>query len=498
MTFKCPQCPHREFSTKIALQQHYRSALGHLFCHDCDRYFYVEDAFEAHNAALHPRFECTTCKTAFNMQAALDDHYRGKPSTVHPNCSRCGKGFFNKECLEKHIHAVHPQVKCTCGVYVCKEDLAAHYWESVEHPSCGQCSISFKDNAAYHAHLVAVHADSSCTACHPNRLFSTPEDLKDHFLASPLHPQCTQCPTPVGFLDDAALRDHFASVWHADCCTACHPNRQFSTPDDLKAHFLLSPFHPQCTKCPTPVGFLDDAALREHFVMEHTSTPTFRDLAIGVPAPRPTQGTLRPPDKETNELWKSTMNKVVPPIETGLSTALVCSPPVVQSSAAQSVFPLSQTPWCREASSEAKTESSTLCVVPARSNGERPNSRLFKASIRSTQEANRPKSFEKAADVVSRRQDLQTTPRPSNNREQWVSVSNQGVVESGLKTISPQSSSSSLQSSSCTELSESSSGAEPRIPRAPPARVSRSGDLKWVDRLNVQRALHALPPRSVG
>ncbi|KAJ7931158.1 hypothetical protein B0H13DRAFT_1594487 [Mycena leptocephala] len=146
MPFKCRQCPHREFNSRTALFQHYRQSIGHPFCLECDKYYSTTEAFEA-------------------------------ASSIHPNCSRCGKGFLNAQALPHH------------------------YIESAQHPSCAQCIVGFKDDVAYNAHGAAEHADRRCTEC--QRQFNTKDELKDHFNKSVAHPKCTKC--KVGFLDDTAL-----------------------------------------------------------------------------------------------------------------------------------------------------------------------------------------------------------------------------------------------------------------------------------------------------
>ncbi|KAJ7322901.1 hypothetical protein DFH08DRAFT_712046 [Mycena albidolilacea] len=151
-TFKCRQCPQREFNSRTALYQHYRTTAGHPFCNECNKLFLT--------------------------QASLEDHYRGKASTVHPNCPRCGKGFFNTPA-----------------------DLPRHYTDSIQHPTCLVCTIGFKDDAAYSAHGAAEHPECRCTLC--TRQFLSKDELKAHLNTSDLHPKCTQC--KFGFMDDGAL-----------------------------------------------------------------------------------------------------------------------------------------------------------------------------------------------------------------------------------------------------------------------------------------------------
>ncbi|KAJ7885164.1 hypothetical protein B0H14DRAFT_1367337 [Mycena olivaceomarginata] len=260
-TFKCRQCPQREFNSRTALYQHYRTTAGHPFCNECNKLFHNDEGLEAHIATDHPQFFCTTCQQSFLTQASLDDHYRGKASTVHPNCPRCGKGFFNTRTVDEHFKEAHPTENCVCGRRIYVEDLPRHYTDSIEHPTCLLCTIGFKDDAAYSAHCVAEHPEYRCTLC----------------------------------------------------------TRQFHTKDELKAHLNTSDLHPKCTQC--KFGFMDDGALDEHLVAEHLSLETAfpkpsKDLLAieGPPANtrRSKASDLPPPGWEANAMWASTKNQVVP------------------------------------------------------------------------------------------------------------------------------------------------------------------------------------------
>ncbi|KAJ7731140.1 hypothetical protein DFH07DRAFT_755893, partial [Mycena maculata] len=157
-----------------------------------------------HGVTVHrSEYECAKCKSGFLTQTALEDHYRGKPSVVHPNCDRCGKGFLDQEHLVKHHDEAHPTTSC-CGQKLYVDDLAEHYKGSANHPSCIVCGEGFLDDGTYDLHGAAEHPDSRCTDC--KRQFSSIEDLMIHFAASPSHPKCSTC--KLGFQNE----DQFAYV----------------------------------------------------------------------------------------------------------------------------------------------------------------------------------------------------------------------------------------------------------------------------------------------
>ncbi|KAJ6501885.1 hypothetical protein C8R45DRAFT_861516, partial [Mycena sanguinolenta] len=304
-TLKCRQCPGREFSTRIGLQQHYRQAAQHPFCARCDKYCNTQEGLDAHNAVEHPPFECTLCCQSFQTQLSLEDHYRGKAATIHPKCSRCGKGFFNARAVDEHFKDAHPLEQCPCGRKIFVEDLPHHYTESMHHPTCLQCVTGFRDDAAYNAHGAAKHADSRCTQC--VRQFNNPKELQDHFAASDFHPKCLKC-GKVGFRDDASLNEHLA-----------------------EAHVLAPPL--EVALAPPIKDFVSNEATpvaNRHsrmFLPPPGEAANARWTSTRVGRPPVSRMSLPPPGQEANAIWSSTKNRIVPPVPCMLSDRIDASMP---------------------------------------------------------------------------------------------------------------------------------------------------------------------------
>ncbi|KAJ7621066.1 hypothetical protein FB45DRAFT_928239 [Roridomyces roridus] len=171
-------------------------------------YHNTRSSLDNHNATKHARpFYCNKCKTGFVTQTSLDDHYRGKPGITHPNCARCGKGFYDGNVLEEHLKSAHPMMTC-CSQKLYEEDLGTHYKDSDRHPSCNICGIGFKDDSAYAAHGASQHPENRCTLC--ARQFNDSLALRNHFLLSPDHPNCHVC--GEGYYDDVAFAEHHEAV----------------------------------------------------------------------------------------------------------------------------------------------------------------------------------------------------------------------------------------------------------------------------------------------
>ncbi|KAK7059680.1 hypothetical protein R3P38DRAFT_3168140 [Favolaschia claudopus] len=255
MAFKCRQCPHREFISRAALIQH-RQSPGHPCCTQCGKYCNSQEELEAHTASDHPEFACRKCKQNFLTQASLEDHYRGKAATIHPKCSRCGKGFFDAAANAEHLKAAHPIEDCSCNNPIYVDELQQHYLTSTSHPTCLTCTIGFKDDVALNAHNAEAHPECRCNLC--DRQFPSEELVKSHFDVASVHPKCPIC--KLGFFDDRALKEHV-----------------------LAAH---TP--------PPPVGYVQVPAYKGTLAIEG-----------------PPLKLLPAPGKETNAIWNSTKNEIV-------------------------------------------------------------------------------------------------------------------------------------------------------------------------------------------
>ncbi|RDB30561.1 Zinc finger and BTB domain-containing protein 16 [Hypsizygus marmoreus] len=159
----CVAC-QRPFVDREALHQHLKSSgAAHPFCSICDRRFISDEAHKAHMAARHPpTYPCSICDRTFNAPFALEDHYRG--SAAHPNCVKCGRGFFDEEEKAKHHTTAHRLIQCPpCGnVQIYEEDLQEHYRTSQNHPTCKMCNEGVKDAVALDEHIKSAHQDAQC------------------------------------------------------------------------------------------------------------------------------------------------------------------------------------------------------------------------------------------------------------------------------------------------------------------------------------------------
>ncbi|KAH9953788.1 hypothetical protein BC827DRAFT_106401 [Russula dissimulans] len=226
---------------------------------------------------------CQICNRQYTSAEGLQQHYRDTP--VHPNCARCDMiGFVDSAALQAHNNSAHPLIPLgafpcrTCNLsYPSAAALRQHYLASTVHPTCTRCNTGFVDNFAMQTHAAAIHPPISspaftCQTCELS--FSGPVTLDHHYLDAPVHPKCTRC--DIGFVDNATMQAHVVSVHRPITCGTCSGLKIYQ--EDVADHYRISPRHPSCTIC--DVGFENQEAFDAH---NNTSHPAFRCETCDLP-----------------------------------------------------------------------------------------------------------------------------------------------------------------------------------------------------------------------
>ncbi|KAI0000661.1 hypothetical protein BJV74DRAFT_959616 [Russula compacta] len=210
----CRVCD-RPYPTLNALEQHYRDTPVHPKCTRCNVGFVDNAAMQAHAASVHrpitlPVFTCRICSSTYPTSSALEQHYRDAP--VHPKCTRCNTGFVDNVAIQAHVVSIHRPITCgTCnGLQIYQEDIAHHYRISPKHPSCTPCDIGFEDKEALDQHTNARHPEFRCRTC--DLPFGSAALLEAHYQESPRHPRCPEC--RLSFEDNLALIKHVIAIFN--------------------------------------------------------------------------------------------------------------------------------------------------------------------------------------------------------------------------------------------------------------------------------------------
>ncbi|TFY64435.1 hypothetical protein EVG20_g5952, partial [Dentipellis fragilis] len=248
----CPlPAQERTFTTNEELMLHAQETRGlHPLCITCERVFRDRESYvqvrdpsdiamlrtpslidpaaapAQHMDAKHAIY-CAKCSRKYHSTTALEQHFRA--SAHHPNCPRCGAGMENRDAVTRvrritfsissaaypaltrsprqHIAEDHPKVHC-CGVQMFKDELDAHYLNSMNHPQCLECNAGFETQTKLDEHRAEAHPEVLCLIC--NRNFATREELDQHERAPGTHPRCEFCNR--AFKDTSSLIEHFSTT----------------------------------------------------------------------------------------------------------------------------------------------------------------------------------------------------------------------------------------------------------------------------------------------
>ncbi|KAI0674587.1 hypothetical protein C8Q78DRAFT_605180 [Trametes maxima] len=207
-----PSAPSKAAATtsKVAAAAPKAVAVPAYECKPCCLIFTNQAGLDEHRQTTHvakPAFSCVPCAMQFSSAEALSIHLRY--FAIHPKCAECGSAFIDQTQLDQHVRLAHPNnFKCgPCGREIALSERQKHFRESPNHPLCFICEGGFLDDAAFNEHLSTAHLESRCTQC--RRQLRSKEDLRQHYLTSPMHPHCAIC--EVGFVDDAACDTHMQS-----------------------------------------------------------------------------------------------------------------------------------------------------------------------------------------------------------------------------------------------------------------------------------------------
>lgn len=152
---------------------HYANGKAHL-CHLCPAKFKWAGTLKQHIQEVHEgirEFSCPTCGKEFFRKSQLNRHIRihGSDASKRITCTLCNKGFWFENNYVRHMKAVHqPQLEefhCSyCGKgFTQKSSMVAHVQLvhlKIYTYSCKICKMGFTRSKLLQVHMVQMHNET--------------------------------------------------------------------------------------------------------------------------------------------------------------------------------------------------------------------------------------------------------------------------------------------------------------------------------------------------
>jgi len=166
-TYACDQC-HVVLSTKHTLKAHQDTVHRKLrpFSCFCGQSFGQKSSLNKHVQAIHEQlklFECDICFSAFSQKSYMKQHKELMHSAVKPKypCDECHLAFSTRLAMRNHTR-IHNEPEFECAECEKKFHHKANLLDHQEHHRtlefpCEHCKRSFRKEAKLKQHLKAVH-----------------------------------------------------------------------------------------------------------------------------------------------------------------------------------------------------------------------------------------------------------------------------------------------------------------------------------------------------
>ncbi|XP_041364196.1 zinc finger protein 571-like isoform X1 [Gigantopelta aegis] len=219
---------------KIEHGEKYEAKLKSYECEDCHRKFLKENQLEIHRR-IHTGerpLQCSLCQLFFRTQKALHKHKQTYKHSLLAGdtvkerkylCSQCGKAYFRKQALQRHLkqHTGEKNFNCGhCG-YRChevnnlKRHIALHF-EAERKFICEVCGAAFHAKKTLEMHHRYKHSEERAHCCPECPLsFKARNALKRHIKVHERNKD-HRCWCGAAFNRLYNLRRHLRSVHNDD------------------------------------------------------------------------------------------------------------------------------------------------------------------------------------------------------------------------------------------------------------------------------------------
>lgn len=243
---KLPDCLIHSQQRSTASKSALKPRKIHQRCPDCRRTFSNADMhIIRHHANKRAPLECFDCHREFTRLPDIKVHLQRHSSTRNFVCQFCGRQYFNRHTLGRHInenHSAKNRFGCNqCGkTFHARDNLTKHLkTHSDRRPfPCRFCSLAFKTSSALRTHERS-HADvrlHECDLC--GKKFRDRSALRLH-----IRSHTGERPFPCRICDkafaDSSTRTHHERAMHSDDkpykCKLC--SHQTAISSNLKTHY---------------------------------------------------------------------------------------------------------------------------------------------------------------------------------------------------------------------------------------------------------------------
>lgn len=145
------------------------------------------------------------------VSSSSESNFRGDESAQPtPMCQACDLTFVDQQALTQHLkNPVHPCYCRPCQRYFGSFAARRQHWQDSpqhKHTYCDRCDINFPSHILKLEHIRNMNSNHFlCEPCYVD--YYSSEDLKQHFVSSPIHDGTYCCKCERDFSNQNNLRE---------------------------------------------------------------------------------------------------------------------------------------------------------------------------------------------------------------------------------------------------------------------------------------------------